>query len=191
MSILSDRDIRLYCGTDREIFLGAEAPPLISPYYEDFLQPASYDVRLSNSFMSINENYLSPVDLGDSRTFEDLYVHHEITNGYYKLPAKGFVLARTEETINVPSDLVGILHGKSTRARLGLVIENAGFVDPGFSGQLTMEIYNQLPIPIYLRPGQTIAQVSFQTLTGSPDNIYGDTVLGSHYQNSVGVVGPR
>lgn len=191
MSVLSDRDIRLYCSDEREMFLGAEALPLISPFDETLLQPASYDVRLSSSFLALKESHLSAVDLGCPSTFEDLYERHEAVSGFYRLRAKGFVLACTEEVISVPQDLVGILHGKSTRARLGLVIESAGYIDPGYSGQLTMEIYNQLPVPIVLRTGQTIAQVSFQTLTGTPDSIYGDSRLGSHYQNSVGAIGPR
>lgn len=186
MSVYVDRDIRFLC--DESTML----EPLITPFSHDQLQPASYDVLLGHHFLAIDEDRMSPVDMGDPSTFDDLYVHHEVApGGYYKLPSKGFVLACTQEHFCIPTDVVGILHGKSTRARLGLVIESAGFVDPGFRGQLTMEVYNQLPWPIFLRPGLSIAQVSFQMCTGRPERVYGDERINSHYQDSVGAVEPR
>jgi dCTP deaminase len=192
MSVLVDRDIRLYCGQDRKLFLGDDGPSMISPFSEDQLQPASYDVLLGTVFLSVDETRLTPVDMGDPSSFEGLYVRHVVEpGGYYRLPSKGFVLACTEEFVSIPPDLVAILHGKSGVARLGQVIESAGFVDPYFRGRLTMELYNQLPVPIILRPGLPIAQLSFESTSGRPDYLYGDPKLGSHYQDSAEVIGSR
>lgn len=191
MSVIVDRVIRSLCNDDRVLFYD-DGLPLIEPFDEAQLQPSSYDVLLGNVFLSVDESHMKPVDMGDPSTFEDIYERHDVApGGYYKLSSRGFVLACTAEVVNIPRDFVGILHGKSTRARQGLVIESAGFVDPGFKGQLTMEIFNQFPVPIYLRPGLKIAQISFQELSGYPDRVYGDDELGSHYQNSEGAVGPR
>lgn len=192
MSVLVDRAIRALCG-DATVILGEEeGTPMISPFDEKQLQPASYDVLLGDVFLSIDESRLTPVDLGDPSTFEDLYVRHDCTEqGYYKLPAKGFVLAHTEEFVCIPPDVVGILHGKSSVARVGQVIESAGFVDPAFRGRLTMEIFNQLHVPIILRVGLPIAQLSFESTSGRPDHLYGDVELGSHYQGDEEVAGSR
>lgn len=192
MSVLIDRDIRRHCGDERELFVGEGSRPMIDPFDEDQLQPASYDLLLGTVFLSIDESRLTPVDMGISSTYEDLYVRHEVERGgVYKLPAKGFVLACTDERVCISPDVVGILHGKSGIARIGQVIESAGFLDPGFEGKITMELYNQLPVPFLLRPGLPIAQVSFQAATGRPDRLYGDPRLNSHYQNDDEAVGSR
>jgi dCTP deaminase len=182
----------MYCGKDRKIFLGVDGAQMIEPFDESQLQPASYDVLLGSIFLVVDRARLRPVDLGDTSTFQNLYERVELhPGGCFQLSSKGFVLACTKEIVTIPSDVVGRIEGRSSLARLGLVIEAAGYLDPGYQGSVTMELYNQLPVPIILRPGLSIAQLSFETATSKPDKIYGDECLGSHYQNSLEVVGSR
>lgn len=157
---------------------------MIQPFDEDQLQPASYDVLLGNTFQEVNRTRLKPVDLRDPSTFEDLYKRVELTDGEcYWLSSKGFVLACTRERVCIPPNVVGRIEGRSSLARLGLVMESAGYLDPGFHGRITLEIYNQLPVPVILWPGLSIAQISFETTSGRPDRLYGDPSLNSHYQD--------
>jgi len=100
-----------------------------------------------------------------------------------------FVLGSTAERIGIPDDLVGRLEGKSSLARLGLVIHStAGFVDAGFDGYLTLELSNVASLPITLYPGMKIGQISFMQMTTPADTPYGSGALGSKYQ---GQRGPR
>lgn len=191
MSVIVDRVIRSLCNDDRVLFYD-DGAPLIEPFDEAQLQPASYDVLLGNVFLSVDKARLRPVDLGDQSTFADLYERVELrSGGCFSLSSKGFVLACTSERVSIPRDIVGRIEGKSSLARLGLVIEAAGYLDPGYQGSVTMELYNQLPVPIILRPGLPIAQLSFETTSSVPERIYGDERLGSHYQNSDETVGSR
>ena len=93
-----------------------------------------------------------------------------------------FVLGRTAEVVELPDDVVARIEGKSSLGRLGLIVHaTAGFVDPGFSGSLTLEITNFNSVPIVLRPGLPIAQLSFMTLDRPAERPYGHPDLGSHY----------
>ena len=96
------------------------------------------------------------------------------------------MLGSTEETIHIPYDLVGHIDGKSSIGRLGVFIENSGFVDSGFVGSITLEIYNASDKPFELVHGMPICQILFQTLTSPVMKPYG--TRGNHYQNSNGVV---
>jgi dCTP deaminase len=96
---------------------------------------------------------------------------------------RDFCLATTEEYIRVPDDLVARVEGKSSLGRLGLTCHaTAGFIDPGFEGRITLELYNMNPNPIVLRPGRAICQLSFMTLTEPAERPYGHPDLGSKYQ---------
>jgi dCTP deaminase len=97
------------------------------------------------------------------------------------------VLGCTMEYIRLPSTLAARIEGKSSVGRMGLAIHvTAGFVDPGFYGQLTLELVNHSGRPVFLKPGMRIAQMSFHTLSQLPRRVYGDPALGSHYQGQVG-----
>ncbi len=189
MSILVDHQIRYQC-----VDVGTY-PPLIEPFDEDLLQPASYDTRLADRFMVIDAARRgrppAPVDLGDRSTFKDLYVEFSVGSEGYELGAGKFVLGHTMEMLVVPQNVSAHVQGKSSIARLGLAIEAAGFIDPGYRGSITLEIANMSPVPIILRPGLPIAQFSFQVMYGEPDRAYGDPRLGSRYQGSDSVVGSR
>lgn len=108
------------------------------------------------------------------------------------LHPREFILGTTVEKIKIPENMVGRLEGKSSLGRIGIVIHStAGYVDPGFNGQLTLEISNLAPLPIALYPGMRICQISFALMTSKANNPYGSVKLGSHYQDQKGVVGSR
>lgn len=170
--------------------------PLIMPFDEKQLQPSSYDVLLGDRFMVIDRDRRwstpRPVDLGDPSTMVDLYTEFVVPRGgFYELPPGGFVLGHTIEILDVPSNMAAHVQGKSSIARLGIAIEAAGFIDPGYKGSITLEILNMAPVPFLLRPGLPIAQFSFQMLDEEPERPYGHPELGSHYSGSNAVVGSR
>lgn len=135
---------------------------LIEPFEPKQLQPASYDLKLG-------------LMLYDG---EEVFRHSIIP--------REFLLASTVEKVNIPASLVARIEGKSTWARRGLIIHTAGFVDPGFKGQLTLEITNlgREPIPLY--NGLLIAQIAFQHLDRTSERPYGSNGLNSHYQGQEG-----
>jgi deoxycytidine triphosphate deaminase len=117
--------------------------------------------------------------------------HHLLDDGPYTLGPDAFILAATLEWVEIPRDLVGILVGKSTLARLGLCVEDAGYIDPGFRGNVTLEMSNRASRPVVLTNGMPIAQIRFEPLMGPCLRPYGSDGLGSHYQDSHGVVPAR
>lgn len=133
----------------------------IEPFNFAQLQPASYDLKLG-----------------------DIYGQSEYKE--YWLGPKEFILASTLERVALPNYLVGRIEGKSSLARRGLIIHTAGFVDPGFEGQLTLEITNLSDEAQSLIYGMLIAQVAFQQLDRPARRPYGHPDLGSHYQGQTG-----
>lgn len=132
-------------------------------------QPVSVDLRL-NSVMDAEEQiWMSP-------GHEDCYV----------IQPGEFVLGSTLERVRLSRNIVGQVHGKSTRARQGLIVHAAGLVDPGFHGELTLEIFNMSKLPVYLNQGMLICQITFQSLSTTPDRAYGNPELFSRYQGQSG-----
>ena len=103
-----------------------------------------------------------------------------------------FALGCTRECITLPDDIVARLEGKSSLGRLGLIIHStAGYVDPGWHGQLTLELSNVANLPIALYSGMRIGQISFLRMTTPVENPYGSSKLGSKYQGQVGPTASR
>jgi dCTP deaminase len=145
------------------------------------VQPASVDLRLGRSFRVFHNHRIKAVDLGapPSGLTELLEVEED---GDFVIHPTEFVLGRTTETVELPDDVVARIEGKSSLGRLGLIVHaTAGFVDPGFRGTLTLEITNFNSVPIVLRPGLPIAQLSFMALDRPAERPYGHPELGSHY----------
>jgi dCTP deaminase len=175
-SVLSDGTIRR---------LVDEGQIVIAPWDPRMVQPASVDLKLGTSFRVFHNHRIQVIDLADPPQGltepvevapDDLFVIHP----------NEFVLGRTEERVEMPADLVARIEGKSSLGRLGLIVHaTAGFVDPGFQGTLTLEITNFNSVPIVLRPGLPIAQLSFMTLDQAAERPYGHPDLGSHYQRQV------
>lgn len=169
MSLLSDRCIR---------DLLAHGGLGIEPLGEDAVRPASVDLRLGPSLLIPDDNQ----DTG--------YREHDLREAPYRLYQGGFVLGHTLETVVLPAWLAGVLAGKSSRAREGLVVESAGYVDPGWRGELTLELANLAPTPAVLTLGLRIAQIRFERLFLPSEKPYGSDHT-SHYQSSRGAVPSR
>ena len=157
----------------------------IEPWLPEMVQPASVDLRLGPTFRVFHNHRAAAIDLDDppanlteqvTITGDDPFVIH---------PGE-FVLGRTLEYVELPTDVVARIEGKSSLGRLGLIVHaTAGFVDPGFRGTLTLEITNLTRVPIKLYAGRPIAQLSFMALDAPALRPYGSPELGSHYQGQV------
>jgi dCTP deaminase len=175
-SVLSDATIRELIDSGRI---------KIEPFDPSMVQPASVDIRLGNSFRVFHNHRIQSIDLADPP--RDLTEHVEIgEDGEFVIHPGEFVLGRTAEFVELPDDVVSRIEGKSSIGRLGLVVHaTAGFVDPGFRGTLTLEITNFNSVPIVLRPGLPIAQLSFMALDRPAEKPYGHPDLGSHYYGQI------
>lgn len=164
---------------------------LIMPYRDEQLQPASYDVTLGHKFMSFhptNDVHQTYIDAASGRILCGSY--SEIDNGpdaCYILQPNEFILGHTIETVKIPNNIAARFEGKSSLGRLGLATHiTAGFIDPGFEGQITVEIKNENSLAIVLTPGMKIGQICFMQMLGEPKRPYGSEFLGSHYQGQMG-----
>lgn len=161
----------------------------IQPYRAELLQPASMDVLLGPEFkiqMRVPEEMNIVIDprLDNSEYFNDVFVPE---GSEFILYPGDFVLGSTHETIMLGSNFAARLEGKSSLGRLGLVVHStAGFIDPGFDGQITLELSNVGTIPIALIPGMKIGQLCFFKLPEPTTLMYGSRFAGSHYQNQAG-----
>ena len=177
MSVLSDRTITEYLNSGR---LG------IDPLDENAIQPASVDLRLGHSFRIFRVTSRPFVDV--HQPMEDLTELVETAGDEPFIIHPGtFCLGATLETITLPDDIVARVDGKSSLGRLGLLVHaTAGYVDPGWTGKLTLELSNQSQMPIALYSRMRIAQISFLTMTTPVDRPYGSPKLGSKYQGQTG-----
>lgn len=183
MTVLPDWEIRQRC-SEREGFGGESA--LIQDFDEELLQPSSYDVKLAPEVLVPSSRFIHAIDT--RKPAEDRTERVSIEDGFL-LHQNRFVLAATVEWVNVHTDLVGRIEGKSSRARQGIQIHSAGYLDPGFRGNVTLEIVNFSPDSVILFPNVLIAQLSFEKLTDHCEASYGER--GNHYQFSKGAVGSR
>ena len=172
-SVLSDGTIRR---------LVDEGRIRIDPWDPELVQPASVDLRLGNSFRVFHNHRTTAIDLREPPT----NLTEEVTSEMFVIHPGEFVLGVTEEHVELPDDVVARIEGKSSLGRLGLVVHaTAGFCDPGWKGTLTLELANFNSVPIILRPGLPIAQLSFMTLDRPAERPYGHPELGSHYHGQV------
>jgi dCTP deaminase len=175
--ILSDRTIREELDAGRVV---------IDPLDESCIQPSSVDLRLDRLFRVFLNHTMPVIDV--KQDLEDLTRLVKIDEGEAFILHPGeFVLGSTYERVSLPDDLVGRIEGKSSLGRLGLLIHStAGFIDPGFSGHITLELSNVANLPITLYPGMKIGQVSFLRMTTPADVPYGSARAGSKYQGQRG-----
>lgn len=198
--ILADKTIRNLVNNNELV---------IDPYNEVNLQPASYDITLSDSFKYIETYtpvgystvcpeidempYVDAVDAEKCESFiSQLFpisswvdVPH-IKDGRIIIPPKTFLLATTVEYFKLPSNITAFVEGRSSIGRLGLFIQNAGWVDSGFEGQITLELFNASPVGIALTPGMRIGQLVFSKMDTHPENVYC-----GKYQGQTGATGSR
>ena len=158
----------------------------LTPYRAEYVQPASIDVTLADRFITFRRTgatYIDPERLDDD-LFEQVVVKPQ--EGFVMHPGE-FVLASTIERLELPDDISARLEGKSSLGRIGLMIHStAGFVDAGWKGDLTLELNNVATMPIRLRPGMKIGQLSFMMMDAPAQRPYGSEGLGSKYQGQSG-----
>lgn len=159
---------------------------VIDPYDPEALQPSSVDLRIGPAFRVFTNHRTTDIDLRYEQPELTTEVVADQSHGFVLHPRE-FVLAATMESIGLPADLVGRLEGRSSLGRVGLLIHStAGFVDPGWSGTLTLELANVSNLPIRLFPGMRVAQLSLFQADAPALRPYGTEGLGSKYQGQVG-----
>ncbi|HUS23115.1 MAG TPA: dCTP deaminase [Aeromicrobium sp.] len=175
--LLSDRDIlaELDCGRVQ-----------LEPLTRDMIQPSSIDVRLDKFFRVFDNHKYPHIDPAADQS--DLTREVEVNSDEtFVLHPGEFVLGSTYEVVTLPDDIAARLEGKSSLGRLGLLTHStAGFIDPGFSGHVTLELANVATLPIKLYPGMKIGQLCFFRLSSAADNPYGSEKYGSRYQGQRG-----
>ena len=180
--LLSDRDIKLEIEAGR---IGLE------PLDLGMVQPSSIDVRIDR-FFRLFDNHKYPF-IDPSKDQPELTRLLEVgPDEPFILHPGEFVLGSTYELVTLPDDIAARLEGKSSLGRLGLLTHStAGFVDPGFSGHVTLELSNVATLPIKLWPGMKIGQLCFIRLSSPAEHPYGSSQYGSHYQGQRGPTASR
>lgn len=155
---------------------------LVEPFEDSAVQPASVDLRLGSKFRVFRSHRLQVIDVKQPmEELTELVEVDEVTP--FVLHPGEFALGVTFESVTLPNDVVGRLDGKSSLGRLGLVVHStAGFVDPGWEGNLTLELSNLSNLPINLYAYMKVSQISFMRLTTPADTPYGSSKIGSKYQ---------
>jgi len=175
--LLSDGDIRA------EIAAGRVG---LDPYDATLLQPSSVDLRLDRHFRTFNNHAYTHIDPALQQDDLTRVVAPPPDEAFVLHPGE-FVLGSTYEVISLPDDIAGRLEGKSSLGRLGLLTHStAGFIDPGFSGHVTLELSNVANLPIRLWPGMKVGQLCLFRLSSPAEHPYGSPVYGSRYQDQRG-----
>lgn len=152
----------------------------ISPLEDYQIQPASVDIRLGNTFSTIKSSSNGIISLDNPVEYFTINAEE-----YLLLPGQ-FVLGTTMEYFCLPDNLTAFVEGRSSMGRLGLFIQNAGWVDPGFQGEITLELYNAGRCAIELKAGCRVGQLVFAQLDQNAQNPYR-----GKYQGQKGATGSR
>ena len=153
---------------------------IIDPLNSGHVQPASIDLTLGNSYLKVNENAIDHITLDTEISYIEFQTSEIV------IPAHSFLLAVTKERIKLPNYLTAFVEGRSSVGRMGLFIQNAGWVDPGFEGTITLELFNANPLPIRLYSGRRICQLVFAQMDKETTKPYA-----GKYQNQSAAVGSR
>jgi dCTP deaminase len=175
--LLSDRDLKAAIEAGR---LG------LTPFDEAMIQPSSIDVRLDRYFRVFANHRYTHIDPSEQQDDLTVSVEPDGDDPFILHPGE-FVLGSTLEVISLGDDLASRLEGKSSLGRLGLLTHStAGFIDPGFSGHVTLELSNVANLPIKLYPGMKIGQICVLQLSSPSEHPYGSSIYGSRYQDQRG-----
>ncbi|QHC71334.1 dCTP deaminase [Rathayibacter sp. VKM Ac-2801] len=180
--LLSDRDISLELASGR---VG------LSPHDPSMLQPSSVDVRLDRFFRLFDNHRYPYIDPAEDQPELTRLVETPQGEPFILHPGE-FVLGSTYEEVSLPDDIAARLEGKSSLGRLGLLTHStAGFIDPGFTGHVTLELSNVATLPITLWPGMKIGQMCFFRLSSPAEKPYGSAEYSSRYQGQRGPTASR
>lgn len=180
--LLSDRDIRSELDSGR---IG------LDPLDLGMVQPSSVDVRLDRFFRLFDNHKYQHIDPALDQPELTRLVEVKSDEAFVLHPGE-FVLGATFEVVSLPDDVAARLEGKSSLGRLGLLTHStAGFIDPGFSGHVTLELSNVATLPITLWPGMKIGQLCFFRLSSPAEHPYGSEKYGSRYQGQRGPTASR
>ncbi len=175
--LLSDRDILAEIESKRVV---------VEPYDPAMIQPSSIDFRLDRYFRVFENHRYPHIDPAADQSDLTREVEPDGDEPFILHPGE-FVLGSTLEVVTLPDDLAARVEGKSSLGRLGLLTHaTAGFVDPGFSGHVTLELANVATLPIKLYPGMKIGQLCFFRLSSPAEHPYGSAKYGSRYQGQRG-----
>ena len=181
--LLSDRDIRAEVEAGRVV---------LEPWDPSLVQPSSVDVRLDKYFRLFDNHRYPMIDPAQEQPELTRVIEVSPEEDAFVLHPGEFVLGSSWETITLPDDIAARVEGKSSLGRLGLLTHaTAGFVDPGFSGHVTLELSNVATLPIMLYPGMKIGQLCFFRLSSPAERPYGSAGFGSHYQGQRGPTASR
>lgn len=176
--LLSDRDIRAQIAGDRV---------RLDPFDPAMIQPASVDVRIDRFFRVFDNHKYAMIDPAQEQAELTREIAVDPDQPYMLHPGE-FVLAATYERVTLPEDIAARLEGKSSLGRLGLLTHStAGFIDPGFTGHITLELSNVATLPVALWPGMKIGQLCFFQLSSAAENPYG---TGPNLNRYMGQRGP-
>lgn len=150
---------------------------VIEPIDVNALQPASIDCRLGDHFLIVERHDTEII------TLESEIKYREIKSDTIIIPPNSFLLGTTQEYIKLPNNITAFVEGRSSIGRIGLFIQNAGWVDPGFEGRITLQLFNANSIPIKLQAGRRVGQLVFCEMDQPAENPYhgkyqGQTVTG-------------
>ena len=175
--LLSDRDIKAELGAGRIE---------LHPYQPEMIQPSSIDVRLDRFFRLFDNHKYPFIDPAEDQPELTRLIEVDPDEPFVLHPGE-FALGATFEQVSLPDDIAARLEGKSSLGRLGLLTHStAGFIDPGFSGHVTLELSNVANLPIKLWPGMKIGQLCIFRLSSPAEHPYGAAVYGSRYQGQRG-----
>ena len=169
--VLSDKTITRMLG---------EKSLIICPLTEKQIQPASVDIRLGNTFSVVDDTPSGIITLDSQIKYKSI-----TTDTYLILPGQ-FVLATTMEYFELPNNMTAFVEGRSSLGRMGLFIQNAGWVDPGFKGEITLELFNANRCAIELKSGRRIGQLVFAQMDDFALNPYN-----GKYQGQTGATGSK
>ncbi len=180
--LLSDRDIRAELESGRV---------RLDPFDPAMVQPSSVDVRIDKYFRLFDNHRYAVIDPAEEQPDLTHLVEVDPDEPFVLHPGE-FVLGSTYEQVTLPDDIAARLEGKSSLGRLGLLTHStAGFVDPGFTGHVTLELSNVATLPIKLWPGMKVGQLCFFRLSSAADSPYGSGASGSRYQGQRGPTASR
>ena len=180
--LIYDRDIRAQIDAGRIV---------LDPFEPAMVQPSSVDVRIDKLFRLFDNHKYAHIDPAEEQPELTRLVEVADDEPFILHPGE-FVLGSTYETVTLPDDVAARLEGKSSLGRLGLLTHStAGFIDPGFSGHVTLELSNMATLPIKLWPGSKIGQLCFFQLSSPAEHPYGSGEYGNRYQGQRGPTASR